>query len=197
MLPALGKLCTARDLGQLLQLVSQKVHKEAIYKQRKSRTCCTDLPPLLGGPLRCGPLAGAAASQPPPRCSPAGSISPPVAQEPSPSFLAHCTNGSELALPQACAQSLQAATVTQHMDAKTLLLLQIRTQPHLGCCLAAATAAASAIFMHLCTNMLVQLPLPCTSDPELALLHLNAPIPTSCNQTGPGGGQLAHHPVLL
>jgi hypothetical protein len=28
------------------------------------------------------------------------------------------------------------------------LLLQIRTQPHLGCCLAAATAAASAIFMH-------------------------------------------------
>jgi hypothetical protein len=33
-----------------------------------------------------------------------------------------------------------------------LLLLQIRTQPHLGCCLAAATAAASAIFMHLCTN---------------------------------------------
>jgi hypothetical protein len=28
-----------------------------------------------------------------------------------------------------------------------LLLLQIRTQPHLGCCLAAATAAASAIFM--------------------------------------------------
>jgi hypothetical protein len=33
-----------------------------------------------------------------------------------------------------------------------LLLLQIRTQPHLGCCLAAATAAAFAIFMHLCTN---------------------------------------------
>jgi hypothetical protein len=33
-----------------------------------------------------------------------------------------------------------------------LLLLQIRTQPHLGCCLAAATSAASAIFMHLCTN---------------------------------------------
>jgi hypothetical protein len=33
-----------------------------------------------------------------------------------------------------------------------LLLLQIRTQPHLGCCLAAATAAASAIFVHLCTN---------------------------------------------
>jgi hypothetical protein len=33
-----------------------------------------------------------------------------------------------------------------------LLLLQIRTQPHLGCCLAAATAAASAIFLHLCTN---------------------------------------------
>jgi hypothetical protein len=33
-----------------------------------------------------------------------------------------------------------------------LLLLQIKTQPHLGCCLAAATAAASAIFMHLCTN---------------------------------------------
>jgi hypothetical protein len=33
-----------------------------------------------------------------------------------------------------------------------LLLLQIRTQPHLGYCLAAATAAASAIFMHLCTN---------------------------------------------
>jgi hypothetical protein len=32
------------------------------------------------------------------------------------------------------------------------LLLQIRTQPHLGCCLAAATAATSAIFMHLCTN---------------------------------------------
>jgi hypothetical protein len=27
-----------------------------------------------------------------------------------------------------------------------LLLLQIKTQPHLGCCLAAATAAASAIF---------------------------------------------------
>jgi hypothetical protein len=33
-----------------------------------------------------------------------------------------------------------------------LLLLQIRTQPHLGCCLAAATAAASAVFMHLCIN---------------------------------------------
>jgi hydrogenase/urease accessory protein HupE len=33
-----------------------------------------------------------------------------------------------------------------------LLLLQIRTQPLLGCCLAAATAAASAIFMRLCTN---------------------------------------------
>jgi hypothetical protein len=33
-----------------------------------------------------------------------------------------------------------------------ILLLQIRTQPHLGCCLAAATAAASAIFVHLCTN---------------------------------------------
>jgi hypothetical protein len=33
-----------------------------------------------------------------------------------------------------------------------LLLIKIRTQPHLGCCLAAATAAASAIFMHLCTN---------------------------------------------
>jgi hypothetical protein len=30
-----------------------------------------------------------------------------------------------------------------------LLSLQIRTQPHLGCCLAAATAAASAIFMQL------------------------------------------------
>jgi hypothetical protein len=28
-----------------------------------------------------------------------------------------------------------------------LLLLQIRTQPHLGCCLAAATAAASAIHL--------------------------------------------------
>jgi hypothetical protein len=28
-----------------------------------------------------------------------------------------------------------------------LLLLKIRTQPHLGCCLAAATAAASAIFI--------------------------------------------------
>jgi hypothetical protein len=33
-----------------------------------------------------------------------------------------------------------------------LLLLQIRTQPHLGCCLVAATAAASAIFMHLSTS---------------------------------------------
>jgi hypothetical protein len=33
-----------------------------------------------------------------------------------------------------------------------LLLLQTRTQPHLGRCMAAATAAASAIFMHLCTN---------------------------------------------
>jgi hypothetical protein len=33
-----------------------------------------------------------------------------------------------------------------------LLLLQIRTQPHLGCCLAAATAVAAAIFMHLRTN---------------------------------------------
>jgi hypothetical protein len=33
-----------------------------------------------------------------------------------------------------------------------LLLLQIRTQPHLGCCLAAATAAASAIFMHACVR---------------------------------------------
>jgi hypothetical protein len=32
------------------------------------------------------------------------------------------------------------------------LELQIRTQPHLGCCLAAATAATSVIFMHLCTN---------------------------------------------
>jgi hypothetical protein len=34
-----------------------------------------------------------------------------------------------------------------------LLLSQFRTQPHLGCCLAASTAAASAIFMHLCTNI--------------------------------------------
>jgi hypothetical protein len=39
-----------------------------------------------------------------------------------------------------------------------LLLLRFRTHlhlrllPHLGCCLAAATAAASAICMHLCTN---------------------------------------------
>jgi hypothetical protein len=33
-----------------------------------------------------------------------------------------------------------------------VILLQIKTQPHIGCCLAAATAAASAIFMHLCTN---------------------------------------------
>jgi hypothetical protein len=33
-----------------------------------------------------------------------------------------------------------------------LLLLQIKTQPHLGCCLAAAVAAASAFFMHLCTK---------------------------------------------
>jgi hypothetical protein len=30
-----------------------------------------------------------------------------------------------------------------------LLILQFRTQPHLGCCLAAATVAASPIFMHL------------------------------------------------
>jgi hypothetical protein len=37
-----------------------------------------------------------------------------------------------------------------------LLLLQIRTQPHLGSCLAAATAAASAIFVHLCTNSVTQ-----------------------------------------
>jgi hypothetical protein len=40
-----------------------------------------------------------------------------------------------------------------------LLLLQIRTQHHLGCCLAAATASASAIFMHLCSNCAT----PCTS----------------------------------
>jgi hypothetical protein len=32
-----------------------------------------------------------------------------------------------------------------------LFLLQFRTQLHLGCCLAAATAAASETFMHLCT----------------------------------------------
>jgi hypothetical protein len=40
-----------------------------------------------------------------------------------------------------------------------LLLLHIRSQPHLGCCLAAATAAAPANFMHLCTNSAI----PCTS----------------------------------
>jgi hypothetical protein len=33
-----------------------------------------------------------------------------------------------------------------------VVVLQIRARPHLGCCLAAATAAASAIFMQLCTN---------------------------------------------
>jgi hypothetical protein len=32
------------------------------------------------------------------------------------------------------------------------IVITFRTQPHLGCCLAAPTAAASAIFMHLCTN---------------------------------------------
>jgi hypothetical protein len=38
------------------------------------------------------------------------------------------------------------------VDMLLLLLLQLRTQPHLGCCLSAATAAASTIFMHLCTS---------------------------------------------
>jgi hypothetical protein len=32
------------------------------------------------------------------------------------------------------------------------IIVYTRTEPHQGCCLAAATAAASAIFMHLCTN---------------------------------------------
>jgi hypothetical protein len=40
-----------------------------------------------------------------------------------------------------------------HLFALLLVLIsQFRTQPLLGCCLAAATAAASAIFMHLCTT---------------------------------------------
>jgi hypothetical protein len=59
-----------------------------------------------------------------------------------------------------------AGSKTRSMTCKTachdvlllllLLLLQIRTQPYLGCCLAAATAAASAIFMHynVCYNQL-------------------------------------------
>jgi ABC-type transporter Mla subunit MlaD len=36
--------------------------------------------------------------------------------------------------------------------AQLLTLMQFTSQPHLGCCLAAASAAASAIFMQLCTN---------------------------------------------
>jgi hypothetical protein len=58
---------------------------------------------------------------------------------------------------QLCTNSATPYTSRQHMRScrapcLLLLLLQIRTQPHLGCCLAAATAEASAIFMHLCTN---------------------------------------------
>jgi hypothetical protein len=52
-----------------------------------------------------------------------------------------------------------------------LLLLQFRTQPHLGCCLAAATAAASAIFMHLCTNSAT----PCGPKTFLQILPLREP----------------------
>jgi hypothetical protein len=48
---------------------------------------------------------------------------------------------------------------TWHETPIVLLLLQIRTRLHLGCCLAAATAAASAMFMHLCMNSAT----PCTS----------------------------------
>jgi hypothetical protein len=46
-----------------------------------------------------------------------------------------------------------------------LLLLQFRTQPHLGCCLAAVTAAASAIFMHLCTD---------SATPQTSRQHMRA-----------------------
>jgi hypothetical protein len=54
---------------------------------------------------------------------------------------------------------MENSEVCDHLLLLLLLLLQTRTQPHLGCCLAAATAAASAIIMHLCTNSAT----PCTS----------------------------------
>jgi hypothetical protein len=51
-----------------------------------------------------------------------------------------------------CKSTLLQELWTSRYCSHVLLLLQIRTQPHLGCRLAAATTAASAIFMHLCTN---------------------------------------------
>jgi hypothetical protein len=57
--------------------------------------------------------------------------------------------------------------IDEHTPLLLLLLLPIRTQPHLGCCLAAATAAASAIFMHLCTT---------TATPYTSRQHMR-----SCN----------------
>jgi hypothetical protein len=42
---------------------------------------------------------------------------------------------------------------SEPQGAALFLLLQIRTPPHLSCCLVAATAAASATFMQLCTNI--------------------------------------------
>jgi hypothetical protein len=82
------------------------------------------------------------------------------------SCLISCTssNGQVLSTPLRSKKSYGICSVTSHhlcislrlhsrvRPQLLLLLLQIRTQPHLGCCLAAATAAASAIFMHLCTN---------------------------------------------
>jgi hypothetical protein len=46
-----------------------------------------------------------------------------------------------------------AASMMQRIVVLLLLqlLVQVRAQPHSGCCLAAATAAASTIYMHMCT----------------------------------------------
>jgi hypothetical protein len=68
--------------------------------------------------------------------------------------IAACNNASWAG---ATCKALPRSEIPLNQDNSTmgvyvLLLLQFRTQPHLGCCLAAAVAAASAIFMHLCTN---------------------------------------------
>jgi hypothetical protein len=61
--------------------------------------------------------------------------------------------GSQSAMDYTHMQSCIGSHHTRHTNSCNCRhYLDHRIQPHLGCCLAAATAAASATFMHLCTN---------------------------------------------
>jgi hypothetical protein len=66
--------------------------------------------------------------------------------------------------------------VLRHVTA--VMPLQLRTQPHLGCCLASAVAAASALFMHVRAVSLhllldtVRCSMRLTSDVQAAVMEL-------------------------